>query len=282
MNTSNGIFIHGHRGSRGWRTENCIEGFCFAIEHGAHFIEMDVVLTHDEEILVSHEPWMNSQICTHPDGTLIPEEEERQLNIFQMSLRQAQSYHLGEIKQERFPNQKKGITFKPSFAEVIREVQRVALHFPHFVGFNVEIKSRQEWDNVYHPEPLEYARLILRRLHELKHPFECILQTFDYRLLEALHRLKCPHPLVALAETEEECAFVLDMISFPPWGIGPHFSMIDPHIVNECESRKLELLVWTVNEEEDINRLIDLGVRHIISDFPDKVAENISRRSNSR
>lgn len=277
MTLQDRIYIHGHRGARGWRTENSIDGFCHAIELGAHFVEMDIVLTKDEEILVSHEPWMNGSICTHPDGTIIPEEEERQRNIYEMSLIEAQSYHLGELRQERFPNQKRGITFKPSFAEVLREVHHMASKHPNFLGFNIEIKSRQEWDNVYHPTPMEYARLVLRRLHDLSHPYECIIQTFDFRLLEALHRMKCPYPLVALAESEEECRYALEKISFTPWGIGPHFSMVDEQLVHHCHGAKLELLSWTVNEENDILALAKLGVRHIISDYPDKVAAIIHR-----
>ncbi len=271
------IYIHGHRGARGWRTENSIEGFCYAIEKGAHFVEMDVVLTRDDVILVSHEPWMNGKICTHPDGSLIPEEEERQRNIFEMNLREAQSYHLGEIRQDRFPDQKKGITFKPSLAEVFREVRHIATKYPQFTGFNIEIKSRQEWDDVYHPQPMEYARLVLRRLHELTNPFECIIQTFDFRLLEALHRLKCPYPLVALVESEDECNYALEKISFTPWGIGPHYSMVDAQLVNHCHGAKLELLTWTVNEEQDITSIAQLGVRHIISDYPDRVASILRR-----
>jgi glycerophosphoryl diester phosphodiesterase len=275
------IYIHGHRGARGWRTENSIEGFCYALELGAHFVEMDVVLTKDEEILVSHEPWMNGKICTHPDGSIIPEEEERQRNIYEMSIHEAQRYHLGELHQERFPHQKKGITFKPSLAEVLREVQHIAPKHPHFKGFNIEIKSRQEWDDIYHPQPMEYARLILRRMHDLQPSFDCIIQTFDFRLLEALHRLKCPYPLVALAESEDECKFALESLSFTPWGLGPHFSMVDQSLVSHCHGAGLELLTWTVNEEEDMLAIARLGVRHIISDYPDRVKSTLSRSADS-
>jgi glycerophosphoryl diester phosphodiesterase len=124
--------------------------------------------------------------------------------------------------------------------------------------------------------------LILRRLHNLEPPFECIIQTFDFRLLEALYRLKCPYPLVALAESEEECQYALEKLSFTPWGIGPHFSMVDSSLVNHCHGAGLELLTWTVNEEEDIYAIARLGVRHIISDYPDRVKSILNQAAGSR
>lgn len=63
---------------------------CFykAIDMGCHYLEMDVVVTQDKEILVSHEPWLNHEICQSPDGKPLSPETEKHYNLYQMTYEQ--------------------------------------------------------------------------------------------------------------------------------------------------------------------------------------------------
>ncbi|MBK9689734.1 MAG: hypothetical protein IPO65_19125 [Saprospiraceae bacterium] len=63
------IDIQGHRGCRGLMPENTIAGFLYAIELGVNTLEMDVVVSKDLVVLVSHEPHFNEEITTKPDKT---------------------------------------------------------------------------------------------------------------------------------------------------------------------------------------------------------------------
>ena len=69
--------VQGHRGARGLRPENTIPGFLVAIDSGVTTIEMDVVITKDKQVVVSHEPWMSATICLDPSGSPLQAKEEK-------------------------------------------------------------------------------------------------------------------------------------------------------------------------------------------------------------
>src|SRR6218665_2343231 len=68
--------VHGHRGCRGLMPENTIPAFLAAAEMGCEWIELDVVITGDGHVLVSHEPWMEHRICRTPERDSIPQPHE--------------------------------------------------------------------------------------------------------------------------------------------------------------------------------------------------------------
>ncbi len=80
----------GHRGCRGLMPENTIPAMLKAIDLGVTTLEMDIVFTKDSGAILSHEPFFNHEITTKPDGNFITEAEEKNYNIFQMTLRQTQ------------------------------------------------------------------------------------------------------------------------------------------------------------------------------------------------
>ena len=77
--------VQGHRGARGLMPENTIPAFKLALDSGVTTIELDVVLTKDKQVVVSHEPWMNASICTNPDGEKIDPKKEKSFNIYEMT-----------------------------------------------------------------------------------------------------------------------------------------------------------------------------------------------------
>jgi glycerophosphoryl diester phosphodiesterase len=90
-----GFDIQGHRGARGLVPENTIPSFLTALELGVTTLEMDVVITSDHHVLLSHEPWFSAEICTGPDGSPVTSEDERSHNIYAMTLEEAQRYDCG-------------------------------------------------------------------------------------------------------------------------------------------------------------------------------------------
>src|SRR5688572_19393487 len=99
--------IQGHRGSRGLMPENTIPAFLKAVELGVSTIEMDVVVSMDGQIVVSHEPWMSDVICTRPDGQPVSKKEAKSFNFYQMKYAQIQSFDCGMRLDPEFPNQQK-------------------------------------------------------------------------------------------------------------------------------------------------------------------------------
>ena len=154
--------IQGHRGARGLMPENTWPAMKKALELGVTTLEMDAVITADSQVVLSHEPWMNHVIASKPDGQPVTEEEEKSLNIFQMSLAEVQRYDVGMRPHPGFPMQKKMPVFKPTLASIFDSVavwmKSASRPFPFF---NIETKTDSSRDGVYHPEPAVFCELLM-------------------------------------------------------------------------------------------------------------------------
>ena len=101
-NLSAQIDIQGHRGARGLLPENTIPAFKRAIDEGVTTLELDVVITKDKKVVVSHEPYMSSAICTVPNGEAVKKSED--FNIYEMTYAQVASFDCGSRGNPRFPS----------------------------------------------------------------------------------------------------------------------------------------------------------------------------------
>jgi len=271
--TVDSLILQGHRGCRGLMPENSIPAFEKAIRLGVSTLELDVVLSQDLQLVVSHESWMNPLICFKPDGQPLSEEEGKSLNLFEMPLQEIQSYSFGSKGHPDFPSQQMVSCNKPTLAEVVKSARIKAQELKKpMPNFDIEIKSSESGDGIYHPKPAIYARLFLEEYFKLHIEGKATVQSFDKRILQELHRAYPELPLVLLVEPGiSSLAHELDQLGFEPFGFSPHFSMVTDSLVQMCQEKGIHLSTWTVNESSDINRLLDIGVRDIITDYPDKV-----------
>jgi glycerophosphoryl diester phosphodiesterase len=107
------IDIQGHRGARGILPENSIPGFLAALDSGATTIEIDVVVSKDGLIVVSHEPYMNHDICLDREGNRINKSEGKEHNIYQYNYDEIKKFDCGSIGNPNFPEQLKIKVSKP-------------------------------------------------------------------------------------------------------------------------------------------------------------------------
>ena len=110
-------FIQGHRGCRGLYPENSLPAFEHALNIGVRVLEMDVCLSADGQVVVSHEPYMNARYASHPAGNPVLKEEESQLNLYQMPYSEIKRFDVGSRGNASFPEQKKVPTYKPLLSE---------------------------------------------------------------------------------------------------------------------------------------------------------------------
>jgi glycerophosphoryl diester phosphodiesterase len=272
--TKHSVQIHGHRGCRGMWPENTLKSFEIAVELGLSAIELDVVLTANGDVLVSHDPFMHHEICSHPDGRLVNEEEEKDLNIFRMTTQEAQTYWCGMNPHPRFPEQSLFKSHKPTLGEAVLHVNSLLRSNNRPVGdmlWNIEIKSQPSWDSVYHPGPGVYADLFLLQFNALKIDTHCVIQSFDPRILEKLHQ-RAPHLRLVLLNEDSKISVEdkLNELTFIPFGYSPNYALITEETVTYCKSRNIELIAWTVNEPDDLVKMRLLGVNHIITDYPER------------
>jgi glycerophosphoryl diester phosphodiesterase len=264
--------VHGHRGCRGLLPENSIPGFVKAVELGCDVLELDVVLSGDGEVIVSHEPWISHVICRTAAGDSILPEQERALNIHRMTVAEVQAFECGNVPHPDFPDQDDRRTSKPTLREVVETVDEHAIMNGFAIpSYNIEIKSDPEWYGTYQPEPVAYVEAVIGMIDALGITDRCIVQSFDPAILEAVHADRSDIQLALLVENTDGLRKNLARLTFTPAIYSPHFSTADERLLKEVRELGIDLVVWTVNEKDDIRRMLDLGVDGIISDYPDRV-----------
>ncbi len=252
--------------------ENTIPAFKKAIDLGVNTLEMDAVITRDKQVILSHEPYFNHEITTRLDGNAVEESEEKALNIYEMSYDQTMLFDVGIKPHPRFPSQQKMNVHKPKLSDVIdsAEAYTAAKALPP-VRYNIETKSQPQTDNIYHPQPKEYVNLIIAVIKEKKVEERVIIQFFDMRTLQYLHK-KYPSIRTAyLFEPPSIKSFSkqLKELGFNPAIYSPHYSTITSKLVKQCKKSNIILIPWTVNDIEKMKEMIHLGVDGIITDYPD-------------
>jgi len=263
--------VHGHRGCRGLLPENTIPGFLKATELGCDFLEMDVVISKDGQVIISHEPWMEHRICLDPMGDPIPEADERSHNLYNLTAAEIQTYDCGSLEHPDHPDQDQRKAYKPLLREMVEAVDEHALlsGVPP-PSFNIELKSGPELYGKFQPEPSAFVHVVLESLDSLGIAERCILQSFDPAILEVIHLERPDIQVALLVENDAGLDAQLARLTFKPNIYSPHYSLADTTMLNALRAKEIELVVWTVNEPEDIRRMLELGVDGIISDYPDR------------
>lgn len=262
----------GHRGCRGLMPENTIPAMLTALGLGVTTLELDVVITKDKKVVLSHEQWFGEEITTKPDGTYMGPREERKFNIYWMTYDQVKTFDVGMKPHPRFPQQKKMKVVKPLLSEVIDSVveymKKSRRPFPYY---NIETKSDPEFDEVFQPKPGEFVELLMAVIKEKGIEDHVIIQSFDFRTLQYLHE-KYPHIKTAmLIEGDDPRSFddQLKALGFTPTIYSPAHEVVNEKLVNRCHKQNMKIIPWTVNTKERIEELKKLGVDGIISDYPD-------------
>lgn len=269
-----GFDWQGHRGCRGLMPENSVPAFLRALEFPQVVtLELDLAVTKDKQLVVSHEPWFNPAICRRNNGdTLGAGEVEKEL-IYSKTVAEIRAFDCGSWGNPRFPQQQKMSTYKPTLREVVAAVQS---KYPgRVVRWNMEIKTEAGpgWDGVRTPPVDEFARLVVDELRALRLESVTTIQSFDVRALQATRKLDPKLTLALLIENLKGFEANLESLGFTPAIYSPYYLMVDKKLVGQCKARNIRLVPWTVNDVPAMRRLIRLGVDGIITDYPDKIAE---------
>lgn len=261
------IEVQGHRGCRGLLPENTLPAFAKAIKLGVHTLELDLAVSKDGIVVVSHEPYMSKTICLMPDGSEISESQGQEFNLFNLTFEEIQAFDCGSKVHPRFLQQQLLKTAKPSLAQVFEfaEVQNPT------IKYNIEIKAHPDYDNVYTPNPQEFVRLVLEQINKYKVFNRTNLQSFDLRVLEEIKRQAPSMPVAVLIEEDEAIWTKTKSLSFSPEIISPYFKLLDAETVRNLKAENFKVIPWTVNDIQDMQQMIDFGVDAIITDYPDRL-----------
>lgn len=272
--TSAAFDIEGHRGARGLAPENTIPAFIKALEYGVNTLELDVVVSRDQKLVVSHEPWFSSVISLDKNGNPIPTERQKEHNIYRMNYAEIKQYDVGSLGNKDFPEQRKMKTYKPLLGEVFREINLYIKknNLPP-VRFNIEIKSSIEGDDVYHPAPTIFAKMVYDEIRINKMEQQVVVQSFDVRPLRELRKFSVKLPLALLVSNKDGIEKNIEKLGFVPAVYSPHFSLIDEASVEYARKKGMKIIPWTVNETADMEKMKKYNLDGIITDYPNRAVK---------
>jgi glycerophosphoryl diester phosphodiesterase len=262
----------GHRGSRGLMPENTFPAMKTALDLGVTTLEMDIVFTKDKQAILSHEPFFNHEITTKADGSYVTESEEKSLNIFKMTYEEVKKYDVGMKPHPRFPKQQKLAVYKPLLSDLLDSVQQYMMTSKRALPyFNIETKTSPSTDNIYHPAPAEFVEGLMAVVRAKQIEDRVIIQSFDFRTLQYLHR---KYPLIKTAMLIEDfdergLKDQLKALGFNPTIYSPEHKLVTKELVEKCHEQNIKVIPWTVNDKTRIEELKEMGVDGVISDYPD-------------
>lgn len=258
------IEIQGHRGCRGLMPENSIPGFIFAAEMGAQTLEMDVVLCGDNEVVVSHEPWFNADICLDSSGNRFSEKKD----LLSMTLSDIRKCDCGSLGNPNFPTQQKMAVAKPALWEVFAVTEHMLTIDSLPLNYNIEIKYEE---NAFFPDRFLLVGRVMEEISKAGVAHRTTIQSFDPMILEIVKSVDPEIRLSFLVEDLNDVAETLEKLTFKPFAVSPEYNALTPEKVEQLHEAGIECLPWTVNDPAAMSDMINMNVDGIITDYPDRL-----------
>jgi glycerophosphoryl diester phosphodiesterase len=294
------IDLQGHRGARGLLAENTLPSFALALQMEVTTLELDVVVTQDDELVISHDPALNPDITRDAQGRFLGSKGP---DIRQLTFEQLQSYDVGRINpttrySQIFPAQKgqDGVRI-PRLKDLFELVKNQG---NTQVKFAIETKiTPQRPDQT--PEPERFVQLLLQEIKAHGMSERVQILSFDWRTLQAVQKTAPGMPTVYITaqlaaldnlgiKSGQPSAWTAGFQHAQHGSVpkmikaagGSHWSSfwreLDAQKVREAQSLGLKVLAWTVNDRQSMGQMLDLGVDGLVTDRPDIAAELLKER----
>lgn len=261
------IEIHGHRGFRGHFPENTITAFKEAAKLGVFAIEFDIVISKDSQVVISHEPWFNYKTCTEPTGENV--KMLKQHNLHQLTYEEIKKIDCGKRGNKKFPDQAKIPEYKPLLKDVIAIIENFTKenNLPS-IHYTIEIKCEKHGDGKWHPKPAVITKL----LYEVIEPFHIedriMIQSFDVRSLKLIQTMDTSIKIGLLIANLHSVHHNIKKLGFAPYAYNPPIKLAGSKTIQDAHKNGCKVIVWTVNSETDMKKLIFSGVDGLITDYP--------------
>jgi len=270
--------LQGHRGARGLLPENTWPAFEKALSLGVTTLEMDVVISKDHQVVVSHEPWFNPAICLSPNGEHLPEVDTAKVLLYALNYEEITTYDCGSLGNPRFPEQVAMKVHKPLLSGVISEAEvYTKTHGLDAVAYNIEIKSTVEGDGTEHPDVATFSDLVYEQVKSLPRG-RLTIQSFDFRVLRYFHQKYPDVRLAALVEGSGTAREHIAELGFTPTIYSPEHVLLNPDEIAYLHAQKIKVIPWTVNQVADMERLMGWGVDGLITDYPNRAVQLLKKQ----
>lgn len=303
--------LEAHRGGRDVRPENTLYSYAYAIELGATSIECDMQLTKDGQIVMSHNPILNSDITRDENGNYI---ENNKYDIRLMTVDELKKFDVGVMD----PNcgeyydlhGKTQFTYDAKISTLEELMQLIQSYGDKNIVLNIETKSYPDPASAGYKnnaDPKKFVEVFNNIVKKYDMEDRVVLQSFDWQTLIEMKKL---NPNISTSALwQEQPSWGRDSESLrryekkkSPWLggldikdyqgnpvkaahaigadiISPYYTEISKQDVDEAHSLGMKVVPWTVNNEKDMNMLLDMGVDGIISDKPWLLKQVLEKRN---
>lgn len=283
--------LQGHRGARGLLPENTLPAYEQALRIGVTTLELDVGVSSDGVVVISHDRALNPEITRDAAGHWLP----APVQVNSLTFKELQRYDVGRINPaseyaKRFASQvPRDGTRMLALAELFERMKALKADAVHF---NIETKISPEMPTeTVSPEVFVDKLLAVVQAHGMAQ--RVVIQSFDWRTL-AIVQQRAPGMRTAYLTAQqpwtdnikpktadaarwthtiraEDHSDVPSMVKAAGGTIwSPYFADITPALVQKAQSLGLKAVPWTVNTANDLQAMIDLKVDGLISDYPDR------------
>jgi glycerophosphoryl diester phosphodiesterase len=262
-----------HRGGRGLMPENTIASEENAIDYDCT-LEMDLQMSKDKQIVVSHDAYFNSDFSTTPEGQYMSKKDGYSRLIYNMPYDSVARYDVGLKPHPGFPRQKKMHAVKPLLSVLIDSVEAYARKVHHVNHYNIEIKSNPASDGKTYSSLGEYIDLAMGIIVGKGIAPRTMIQSFDVRALRIIHK-KYPHVQTSFlvgANDKKTADGYIEELGFKPDIFSPEFSLVTAELVKAFHEKHIRVIPWTPDTLEDLQKLKSMGVDGEITDYPDLYA----------
>jgi glycerophosphoryl diester phosphodiesterase len=288
--------IEAHRGGRALLPENTLPAFANALSLGVDTLELDVGITADAEIVISHDRGLNPDLARDAKGDYIAAPGTP---LVKLRLDEVRTYDVGQIRPgsryaRQFPDQHAiSGTRIPTLRELFALVRKAG---NRCARFNIETKIDPNHPDES-PDPQTFVALLIALIDAEGFADRVTIQSFDWRTLQLVQQRSPRIPTLYLTR-QRGSAPTISLDKSTNWTAGfnpadhggslprtikaaggagwsPYFGDVTAELVAEAHGLGLRVVVWTVNELEDMVRMIEIGVDGIISDRPDLLRQAV-------
>ena len=295
LSKPNHIKIYGHRGARGDLPENTLESFKYLFDNAINAYETDILISKDLVPVITHDFRLDPSLTKDKEGNWIKDEN---IKIFDLTYDEISNFDVGSLNKltrygRRFVNQRSLENQKiPKLSELLELSSKNVLQN---LLINLEIKSTPDEKNLT-PDPKDLVQIVLNEINNSNLKDKIIISSFDWRILREVKKQSPEIPRAYLTFQQEKGMKIKKTIySKSPWidhipltivydlpkiikELGgsawhPYYKDINKKAVKDAHDNNLPVNVWTVNDEDDMLKMIEYGVDGIMTDYPIRLKE---------
>ena len=301
LSKPNHIKIYGHRGARGDLPENTLESFRYLFDNAINAYETDILISKDLIPVITHDFRLDPSLTKDEAGNWIKDEN---IKIFDLTYNEISKFDIGSLNKlsrygRRFINQRSLENQKiPKLSELLELSSKNLLQD---LLINLEIKSTPDEKDLT-PDPQDLVQIVLNEINNSNLKDKIIISSFDWRILREVKKQSPEIPRAYLTFQQEKGMKIKKTIySKSPWidhipltivydlpkiikELGgsawhPYYKDINKKAVKDAHDNNLPVNVWTVNDEDDMLKMIEYGVDGIMTDYPLRLKNLCEKRS---